>query len=209
MQPACGRCAACSPPAGAIPSLEELAGQWQDAVEVRCLPAINNLRGSAQVARDALAVGKLSFPPITMTGDTGAMLIDGRRPALERTRWFPYQVLRRASVGSIGVETAVRMEYDENCLLFHVVLTNRGPAPQTFELKINLTAATSRHDRWGWGVPRDKTAAARFSAKAADDGRSLLLSDANNHVTNCFGFAQRPDELSAGDHSGQAICASA
>ena len=37
-----------SPPAGAIPPLDELAGDWQNAAEVRCLPAINNLRGSAQ-----------------------------------------------------------------------------------------------------------------------------------------------------------------
>ena len=194
-----------SPPAGAIPSLEELAGQWQDAAEVRCLPAVNNLRGSAQVVRDALAVGKLSFPPVTMTGDTGELLIDGQRPALEQTRWFPYQVLRRASLGSIGIETAVRMAYDENCLLFHVVLTNRGATRRTFELKINLTAATSRHEHWGWGVPRDKAAAARFSAKATNNGRSLLLSDSSNHLANCFCLAERPDELSVSDHSGQAI----
>lgn len=192
-------------PAGAIPSLVELAGDWQKAAEVRCLPAINNLRGSAQVLREALAVGNLSFPPITMTGDTGALLIDGRPPVVDQTRWFPYQVLRRASAGDIGVETAVRMVYDSNCLLFHVVLTNRGAAVRAFELKINLTAATSQHDHWGWGVPRDKTAAARFSAKAVSNGRSLLLSDSGHHLANCFALPQKPDDLSAGSHSGSAV----
>jgi hypothetical protein len=194
-----------SPPAGAIPPLDELAGDWQNAADVRCLPAVNNLRGSAQVLRDVLAVGKLSFPPITMTGDTGSLLIDGRPTVLEKTRWFPYQVLRRASAGDIGVETAVRMVFDESCLLFHVVLTNNGAAPRTFELKINLTAATSRHEHWGWGVPRDKTAAARFSAKTTNDAQSLVLSDSADHLPNCFVLGQKPDELAAGDHSGQAI----
>ena len=194
-------------PAGAIPSLDELAGDWQTAAEVRCLPAINNLRGSAQALRDALAVGKLSFPPITMTGDTGSLLIDGKPPVLEQTRWFPYQVLRRSSAGDIGVETAVRMWHDANCLLFHVVLTNNSgaPGPRTFELRINLTAATSRHDRWGWGVPRDKTAAARFSAKATNNGQSLVLSNSSDHLANCFALMQKPNELTAGEHSGEAI----
>ena len=55
-------------PAGAqVPALNELAGDWQNAAEVRCLPALNSPLGSAQAVRDVLAVGKLSFPPITMT----------------------------------------------------------------------------------------------------------------------------------------------
>ena len=68
-----------------------------------------------------LAVGKLSFPPITLTGDTGALLIDGQAPALEQTRWFPYQVLRRATAGNLGVETATRMVYEQRGVLFHIV----------------------------------------------------------------------------------------
>ena len=72
-------------------------------------------------------------------------------------------------------------------------------------MKIKLTAATSQHDRWGWGVPRDKTAAARFSVKATDHGRSLLVSDSSNHLANCFAFAQPPDGLSVGNHSGEAM----
>ncbi len=194
-----------SPPDGAIPSLDELAGEWQDAAAVRCLPAVNSLRGSAQVVRDVLAVGKLSFPPVTMTGDTGGLLIDGRPPALDETRWFPCQVLRRGSAGSVGIETAVRMVHNENCVLFHVVFTNNGAAPRAFELKINLTAATSRHEHWGWGVPRDKTAAARFSAKVIGNGRLLVLRDPGDHLANCFCFVRRPDELSTADHSGPAV----
>jgi hypothetical protein len=44
------------PSATAIPSLDELAGDWQQAAQVRSLPALNNTLGSAQAVRDVLAV---------------------------------------------------------------------------------------------------------------------------------------------------------
>ena len=49
------------------------------------MPALNNTLGSGQSVRDVLAVGKLSFPPITLTDDAG----------------------------SLGVETATRMTYEK------------------------------------------------------------------------------------------------
>ena len=193
-------------PAGAqVPSLNELAGDWQNAAEVGSLPALNNPLGSAQAVRDVLAVGKLSFPPITMTDDTGALLLDGQAPVLEQTRWFPYQVLREAAAGKLVVETAARMTYDDRGLLFHLVVMNNGTASRTFELRIDLSAATSRHDRWGWAIPRDKDAADHFSAVALDQGQALLLRDSSNHLANCFGFGRKPDELLVHEHSGQAI----
>jgi hypothetical protein len=188
-----------------VPSLNDLAGDWQNAAEVRCLPAINSPLGSAQAVNDALALGKLSFPPITMTGDTGTLLIDGQAPALEQTRWFPYQVLRKATAGNLGVETATRMTGEKNGLLFHIVVTNTGTALRTFELKINLSAATSRHEQWGWGVPRDKDAARRFSAVAMDKDQALLLRDSSNHLANCFSFERKPDELPVQGNSAQAV----
>ncbi len=139
-----------------------------------------------------------------MTDDTGALLIDGHALVLEQTRWFPYQVLRRAAAGYLVVETATRMSYGERGLLFQIVVTNNGTASRTFELRIDLSAATSRHDHWGWGIPRDKAAADRFSAVALDKGQALLLRDASNHLANCFGFGVKPDELLVREHSGQA-----
>jgi hypothetical protein len=199
-------CALAVSRAGAqVPGLNELAGDWQNAAEVRSLPALNSTQGSAQAVRDVLAVGKLSFPPITLTDDTGALLIDGQAPALKQTRWFPYQVLRTATVGSLALETATRMGCEQRGVLFHLVVTNTGSAPQTFELKIALSASTSRHPHWGWGIPRDKDAKSRFTAVVTKDHPGLLLQDATNQLANCFAFEQRPDELSVQGHSGQAV----
>ncbi|HEY1787631.1 MAG TPA: hypothetical protein VGJ73_05720 [Verrucomicrobiae bacterium] len=183
-----------------VPSLDELAGNWQVASNLLSLPALNNSLGSGKATSDAIGIGNLSFPPITMTGDTGSLLIDGQEPSLEQTRWFAYQVLRRASAGSLGIETAVRMPYEQRGLLFHIVLTNNGAQTRTFELKINLSAVTSRHEHWAWGVPRPKDAAAQFSVSATRPPRFLVFDDPPDGLANSFSFEQQPDELSAPEH---------
>jgi hypothetical protein len=187
-----------------VPALDELAGNWQSASNLLSLPALNNSLGSAKAVRDVLAIADLSFPPITMTGDTGTLLIDGKVPVLDQTRWYPYQVLRKATAGNLEIATTVRMPYEQRGLLFHVTLTNCGTVPQNFELKINLSANTSRHVRWGWGVPRDNDTN-RFSAKAMDQSRSLLLHDSRGELANCFSFEHKPDALLVQGNSGQAL----
>ncbi len=187
----------------AIPTLDELAGTWQNASELRSLPAINSTQGSAQSVNDVLAIGKLSFPPITMSGTTGSLFIDGEKPTLEETRWYPYQILRRASAGSIGVETSVRMIYEKKGLLFHIELTNKGHATKTFLLTINLTAYTSRHSHWGWKIPRDADTSL-FIARAMDNNQSLLLENSTQQLSNYFSFEMKPGNLKVGKNYGLA-----
>ena len=186
-------------PVADVPSLDELAGKWEIASNLLSLPALNNSMGSGKAMNDPVGIGFLSFPPITMTGDTGSLLIDGQAPSLDQTRWFPYQVLRRASAGSLGIETAVRMLYDKRGLLFHIVVTNNGADARNIELKINLSAATSRHEHWAWGVPRPRDAAARFSV-TAPDSRILVFDDPQDGLANCFSFEQKPNQLSGREH---------
>ena len=72
------------------------------------------------------------------------------------------------------------------------------------ELTLHLAANTSRHDHWGWKVPRDNDPA-RFSAVATDAGRSLLLHDSRGELGNCFSFEHKPAELLAQGSSGRAV----
>jgi hypothetical protein len=188
-----------------VPSLDELAGNWQITSNLLSLPALNDSLGSGKAAHDALAIGDLSFPPITLTSNTGSLLINGQPPVLDQARWFAYQVLRTATAGNLGIATAVRLPYEDRGLLFHIVVTNQGTDSRTFQLQINLSAATSRHPHWGWMVPRDKNAADRFSPTKLDDNRLLFVDDSTNHLANCFSFAQKPDELSLQGNSARAI----
>jgi hypothetical protein len=186
----------------AIPTLEQLGGQWQSASSLRSLPALNNTRGAAQATSDLVSIGNVSFPPLTMAGETGGMWIDGRRPTLNEARWFPYQVLRRGRAEGIAIESATRMPYSENGFLFHLGFSNRGPATRTFELKINLAASTSLHRNWGWDIPRDGH---RFAATVSDGGRALMLRDPDGELANCFSFARKPDQILAQGDSGTAV----
>ena len=196
--------AASLPALAQVPTLDELAGDWQYASNLLSLPALNSAQGSGKAARDALSVGDLSFPPITMTSNTGALLIDGKAPALDKARWFPYQVLRKSSVDSLKIDTAVRMLYEQRGLLFHIALTNTATSTLSFDLTVDLAATTSRHEHWGWFVPRDKETN-RFSAVTMDKGRSLLLRDSRGELANCFSFERAPDALTARGHYGQAL----
>jgi hypothetical protein len=186
-----------------IPSLDDLAGTWQNAPSLRSLPAVNGTQGSAQAVRDVLAMGKLSFPPITMTGTTGALFINGKSPLLKKSRWYPYQILRKSSVGNIGIETAVRMIYEHDGLMFHIILKNNGESSQKFKLRINLTAYTSRHSHWGWKIPRDADTSL-FMAHSVDSNRSLILQNSNQELSNCFSFERKPEELIVDKNSGYA-----
>ncbi|MDE3059310.1 MAG: hypothetical protein KGJ59_15280, partial [Bacteroidota bacterium] len=186
-----------------IPSLDDLAGTWQNVAGLRSLPAVNSAQGSAQAVNDVLAIGKLSFPPITMTGTTGSLAIDGVKQKFEQSQWYPYQILRKGIAGNIEVETSVRMLYDQEGLLFHIVVTNRASVKKTFQLEIDLTAFTSRHKRWGWKIPRDVDSST-FSAASLDGGKSFLLEDSRDQFSNCFSFEQAPDELFINTHSGEA-----
>jgi hypothetical protein len=187
-----------------IPTLEQMAGEWQDAASLRAFPALNNTLGAAQAEQGVLTLTNISFPPITMAHDTGALLIDGQAPKPEKVRWFPYQVLRRGTAGDIRIDSAVRMPYEARGILFHVVLTNTAAVSRSFELKIHLSANTSRHDRWGYVIPKDENPHS-FSARAVDEGRSLVLDNSQDKLANCFSFARNPDMLSAKEGSGAAI----
>jgi hypothetical protein len=188
----------------AIPSLDELAGTWQQASALRSLPAINSTQGSAQAVNDLLAIGKLSYPPVTMTGTTGALFINGKKPTVDETRWYPYQVLRKGSSGNIGIETAVRMLYERRGVAFRIVLTNTSAAEKSIDVKIDLTAYISRHSRWGWKVPRTADSSSFLASRMEAPG-SLLLRDERAQLSTCYSFSDEPNELLVNGHSGQAV----
>jgi hypothetical protein len=187
-----------------VPSLDELAGTWQRASDLASLPAINSTQGSAQCLRDMLSVGNLSFPPITMTGGTGSLRIDGKQPALQQTRWYAYGALRKGTDGRLAIETTVRMVHDQKGLLFRILIRNGAAKARTFSLSIDLTAYTSKHSHWGWKIPRNPNTA-QFPAEIVDDGQSLIIREPSEQLANCFSFRRKPDGISVHQSSGRAI----
>lgn len=192
-----------SPGRPAPPALDDLAGAWQNAGDLRAWPALNSTLGAAQTTRDVLALDHVSFPPLTFSGDTGVLLVNGRPPVLEQVRWYPYQVLRTAAAGNLGLASAVRLPDENRGALFHLALTNRSDAPLALELTLPLAANTARHAQWGWFVPRD--ANPRLTGQVMTNGTAFLIQDESNHLANAFSFASPPDQLRADGRGGQAV----
>lgn len=188
----------------AVPLLDELAGDWQNISTLRSLPALASACGAAQAAPDILAVNHLSFPPLTVAGNTGTLSINGSKPAFEQTRWLPYEVERAGYEGAIGVQTSVRLVYEKPGLLFHVTLANRADTPQPAEVKIGLVASALRHQRWGWLIPRDARGN-EFAAVVSPTGLSLTVNNARGQTSSCFAFARKPNRIIGNGDSGVAI----
>ncbi len=189
---------------GKVPSLNWLRGKWMEASTLLSLPALNSTQGSAQCVHDILAIGKLDYPPITLAGTTGRLFIDGKPPSLQQTRWYAYQVSRKGCYKNLRIETAVRMLYEKRGILFHIEIKNIGKRPTTADLRIDLTAYTSRHNRWAWAVPRDADSAS-FSAVSMDGGKTLSLENSGSGLANCFSFEEKPNDLVVYEHSGTAV----
>jgi hypothetical protein len=60
--------------------------------------------------------------------------------ALEQTRWFPYQVLRRATAGNLVVETATRMTYDQRGLAVSHRRDQQWHRAADFGIEVPLTS---------------------------------------------------------------------
>ena len=189
--------------ASSVPALDSLAGDWQNVDTVRSMPAISSSQGSGKTARDVLALEHVSFPPVTMNGNTGQLFIDGKPTCLTRSRWYPYQVLRESTVQSLSVESAVRLAYARQAILFRIKITNNYRASRNCDLSIELNAHTSRHSHWGWDIPLDKSKTLMI-ANVDDDQRSFILTNPNDQLVNVFEFVSKPDELLAKEDGGQA-----
>jgi len=122
----------------AIPTLDEMAGDWLEVANVANMPSVNNFHGGLHVNQDVLSVIWLTFPPYCHLDHTGELTIDGHKPQMAQCRWFPYQVLRKAQVEEVEIETAVRMVFEAQGVLFRIQLQNLGRETRQMNLKIDL-----------------------------------------------------------------------
>jgi hypothetical protein len=185
-----------------IPSLDAMSGYWMQTSTLRSLPALNSALGSGQATSNVLAVTNLSFPPLTMSGDTGSLTINNAPIDAQECRWYPYQVDRRAQVQGLRLETQVRMPYTRRGLLFEIDLSNQSMVPLTVKLGIRLSSLFAPHTSWGWNVPRDPIPG-EISA-AAMDGKSLEMHNPPGTAWSVFRFTQKPDILNVAKDGNQA-----
>lgn len=176
-----------------VPSLDELAGEWQAAASIRSSPALNSPLGATKTHRtpeNILGVEFINFPPMVASANT-MLLINGKQPALTRTKWFPYQVMREGAVKDVTVSTTVRMHYQQQAILFAVSITNHGTTPLPTEISLRCGAFSSKFETWGWYVPRLKKTP--FQPSVAEG--MLTCREPEGKLANAVAFAEAPDSL--------------
>jgi hypothetical protein len=168
-------------PTSGVPSLDEMAGQWLNTSKLGLAPTINNFHGglwageawAPNAGGNVLAISGLALPPHFMPHNEnvaiGNLSVDGHPLTTRMSRWFPYQVLRRAGVGGVQIQTAVRMVFEDAGVLFRTQLQLHETlqVPKTVDLRIGLNAsnipAKSPAQYWnGTGRSWQTPGAARF-----------------------------------------------
>jgi len=157
-----------SPSLPAVPSLEELSGDWQevspsenctvDGHELcRDSPVISNFWGSVGTSRDdVFSINSLTLAPFVGGNFSGTALVGGAAFGPGLQRWSAYEALRRSVPASDQVhtrsgrrlkeavlETSVRMGFEKNVVLWslRVNASDSDLCPTSPDVEVSLLLA--------------------------------------------------------------------
>ncbi|HEY2468498.1 MAG TPA: hypothetical protein VGI45_11775 [Terracidiphilus sp.] len=129
------------------PTLDEMGTGWLDCGLLAQMPSLHNFHEMAACAPDLVGVnflpggqlyGDESGPywPIYHSLPLCGMTIDGRSYQSASCRWFAYEAIRRAQVGSIDVVTTNRLVIEDTVVLWRVKFTNNGATSRTLSIAV-------------------------------------------------------------------------
>ena len=130
-----------------MPTLDELGSSWLDCGLLAQMPSLHNFHDMAACAPDLVGVNFLPGGPLSRD-ESGprwllynslplcGMTIDGRPYDSTSCRWFAYQAVRRAQVGSLDVVTTNRLGIEDTVILWRVKFTNRDTAAKNVNIAI-------------------------------------------------------------------------
>ena len=147
--------------------------------EQRDLATINNFWGAGGIAPqtlrpvDLIAVNSLELPPYSGCGAAmnadlpsgygcGRLLVDGQQPTVTATRWQTHEAGRRTAPlpgSGVIVESAMRMPFEQNGVVWEVNFTTAGDSGATIRLDFELSAMMNKLPTVGtWVYPTVNTA---------------------------------------------------
>jgi hypothetical protein len=185
-----------------VPTLDELAADWMKVDDIQNQPSVNSFSGGIKTDQNLLGIRVLTCPPYSQGAEsTATFSLDRQRVRAEESRWFPYQVLRRAHRGAIEMETTVRMVFERDGVLFRARLKNTGSQPQALNVGVELLGNIRRYDgTWSWDPPRPRPSG--FEAMVTN--AVLLVRDTRSTACTAYAFTVLPESLHAAGDRGQA-----
>lgn len=171
-----------------LPTVDDLSGEWMAATDLLHPPSVTNFWGGLKSTSNVLAFDSLTLPPYAQGGETCRLQLGGQDVTAQKSRWYPYQVLRRASAGPIDVDTVATMECEANTVLLQMTFSNSGGQNEVVEPSVLLSARIGHFDGpWSWEVPRPADDKA-FIAHADASRKTCTIVDTRSPTATCFAF---------------------
>lgn len=198
---------AAASPADPVPSLDELAGAWLPTGTLLNMPSVNNFHGGLHAGWNLLSFLELTLPPLSLGGECALLSVNGVNVQAHESRWYPYQVLRKAAVGGLALQSTVRMGFEQQAVLLELEVTNT--AHNAADVGINIALGgylRSYPGTWQWGVPRQYGDFSAWNSQLTGGGQGLVVTDSTSPAAAAFAFASgsQPDTLSLADGTGVA-----
>ena len=163
-----------SQPDAAIPAIEEMASDWLDVSQITHMPSLHNFHEMAACAPDLLTVNylpgrRLFVYPVTTrwyeyyTLPVVKLRINGQAYESTTCRWYPYQAVRRRTIGDLKIETTVRMVFEGPGILYRVHVKNTSSKSQSIDLAIEAP-----------GIRDDSQDALSVATTSADPEMSIV-----------------------------------
>lgn len=192
-------------PVGELPSLDELAGSWMPVGTLLNMPSVNNFHGALHAGTNLLSFLELTFPPLSQGGESCRLALNGVNVQAHESRWHPYQMQRRANVGSLTLQSTVRMGFEQQLVLIELQVCNTGSKPASADIAVALGGyLRSYPGTWTWGVPRQYSDFSAWNGQLADSRKTLVTADNITGTAAAFAFPSPPDKLTAEGGSGSA-----
>jgi hypothetical protein len=199
---ALGPSSVCEASPAAVLSLDELAADWIDAGTSGNPPAVFNFWGGVKTEANLTAFECLVFPPYSQGGGSAVLSMDGKPIAAEQSRWFPYQVLRRATRDGIVMESAIRMPFEQQGLFCRLIATNTNATPRTLNLAMLFHGRVRSYEPAAWDTwSTPKPVDGNFAA-VATDRQVVTIHDKASQAAIAYALVRVPDQLRVeGEHA--------
>ncbi|WP_133995703.1 glycosyl hydrolase family 95 catalytic domain-containing protein [Dinghuibacter silviterrae] len=184
-----------------VPSLDELASDWMDVPTLRNFPSVMNFAGGLQTTENLTGFQNLTFPPYAEGGGMPyswgegfspdpkgrgecTLRINGQPVNATGSRWLPYEVQRKTVVDSVGMQSFLRLPFEQMGVLQKLILDNRSSGRRSLVISLHCHGRVRRYanEEWRtWGNTRP------------DETEPL-----SGAVTR-FAFSTRPSEIHQGE----------
>ena len=126
-----------------VPSLDDLAGDWQDIAQVYNYPSVEGFHGGVGTTSNLLSYTGGTFPPLSQGASSLILRLGGKELNATFAKWWPYQVQRNAVAGAVNMTSTIRMGFELPVILLRLDFQNTGDNATTVPLELDLDSLWS------------------------------------------------------------------